>query len=61
MKTIHHVIDIDASVSRAWPALTDQDGLASWWSTQVSTPPAAVGVEVHFTFGGDFNPVMLIT
>lgn len=61
MKTIHHVLDVHAPTARVWSALTDEDGLAGWWSTKVVAPPAAVGTEAHFTFGGDFNPVMRIT
>jgi len=61
VKTIHHVFDIDAPPDRVWAALTDRDGLANWWSTEVSTLPATIGVEIHFTFGSDFNPVMRIT
>jgi uncharacterized protein YndB with AHSA1/START domain len=60
MKTIHHVCDIDAKRDIVWAALTSERGLASWWSTKVSTPSAAVGSVVHFTFRGDFNPDMKI-
>ena len=61
MKTIHHVVDIDASPQAVWAALIDQTGLASWWSTQVAAPHAVVGARIEFTFAGDFNPVMEIT
>ena len=61
MKTIHHVLDIDAPMATVWSALTERDGLAGWWSTKVDAPPAVVGAEVRFTFTGDFNPVMAIT
>jgi uncharacterized protein YndB with AHSA1/START domain len=61
MKTIHHVVDVDAPPAILWAALTEPAGLASWWSTRVETPPATVGGRVEFTFGGDFNPVMEIT
>src|SRR5580704_6978107 len=58
MKTIHHVLDIDADTARAWAALTQADGLAGWWSTKLDTDRAAVGTLIRFTFAGDFNPVM---
>jgi hypothetical protein len=58
MKTIHHVVDVDASADAVWAALTDQDQLAAWWSTRVDAPPAAVGARTVWTFAGDFNPVM---
>lgn len=61
MRTIHHVLDIDAGVSAAWRALTEREGLAGWWSSQLETGPAAVGALIRFTFAGDFNPVMEIT
>jgi uncharacterized protein YndB with AHSA1/START domain len=61
MKVIHHVIDIDAAASKTWSAITEQRGLAAWWSTQVTAPAAAtVGGRVEFTFADDFNPVMEI-
>ena len=60
MKTIHHVVDIDAQIGPVWTALTEPDRMAGWWSTKVKTPPAAVGARVDWTFAGDFNPVMEI-
>jgi uncharacterized protein YndB with AHSA1/START domain len=61
MKTIHHVIDLDAPRSKVWWALTDRDGLTGWWSTRLEASPAAVGVRLNWTFAGDFNPIMEIT
>lgn len=61
MKTIHHVVDIDAAGDTVWAALTDPTGLAGWWCTEVSSPTAEVGADIHWTFGGDANPVMRIT
>jgi uncharacterized protein YndB with AHSA1/START domain len=61
MKAIHHVVDIDASREAVWASLTEPEGLAGWWSTKVSSPPAAVGALTHWTFAGDFNPVMETT
>jgi uncharacterized protein YndB with AHSA1/START domain len=60
MKTIHHVVDVDAPVESVWKALTEADGLAGWWSTKVATEGSAVGAHIRFTFAGDFNPVMQI-
>jgi Activator of Hsp90 ATPase homolog 1-like protein len=39
-------------------ALTERDSLASWWSTKVDSPTAAVGARAVWTFAGDFHPVM---
>ena len=58
MKTIHHVVDLAAGAEAVWSALTEPDRLASWWSTRVDAPPAAVGTRTVWTFDGDFNPVM---
>ncbi len=61
MKTIHHVLDIDAGTGTVWSALTEPEQMAGWWSTRVRTSPAAAGARVEWTFAGDFNPVMEIT
>src|SRR2546423_7614247 len=61
MKTIHHVVDMDTKPKTVWKALAEPKGLAGWWSTKVEADKAAEGVKVHFTFTGDFNPVMEIT
>lgn len=58
MRTIHHVLDVPASPTRVYEALTT--GLAGWWSTEVDTATEVGGV-IHFTFTGDFNPRMRIT
>ena len=62
MKTIHHVVDMDAQPDRVWAALTDLTDLAGWWSTKVEeTGGSGVGSRLNWTFAGDFNPVMEIT
>ncbi len=61
MRTIHHVVDIDAAARLAWAAVTEAEGLAGWWSTRVDAPAPAVGAQIRFTFAGDFNPLMQIT
>jgi uncharacterized protein YndB with AHSA1/START domain len=61
VKTIHHVVDIDAGTDPVWTALTEADRMARWWSTKVETPKATVGALVEWTFDGDFNPDMEIT
>jgi len=60
MKTIHHVLDIDAKAESVWSALTEPEQMAGWWSTRLRTRDAAVGVRAEWTFAGDFNPVMEI-
>jgi len=61
VKTIHHVLDIDAPEATVWAALTEPGPMAGWWTTRVTTPPAAPGAQVHWTFDADFSPVMEIT
>jgi uncharacterized protein YndB with AHSA1/START domain len=60
VKTIHHVVDVDAPGATIWSAITEARVLAGWWSTQVRSAGAAVGDRIEFTFAGDFNPVMQI-
>jgi uncharacterized protein YndB with AHSA1/START domain len=60
LRTIHHVVDIDAAAPAAWTALSTADGLAGWWSRRVSLTGAGAGSEVRFVFDGDFNPVMQV-
>jgi len=55
MKTIHHVLDIDAPAAAVRSALTEAEGLAGWWSTGVRTAHPATGAQIHFVFAGDFN------
>jgi len=60
VKTIHHLVDVDADADSVWTALTREDRMAGWWSTKVDAPDAVVGTLVRWTFAGDFNPVMEI-
>jgi uncharacterized protein YndB with AHSA1/START domain len=61
VKTIHHVVDIDAGPPAVWTALTTRTGLEGWWSRQVSVEETGARPRVTFTFAGDFNPVMQVT
>jgi predicted ester cyclase/uncharacterized protein YndB with AHSA1/START domain len=61
MKTIKHTVDIQASASAVFDALTTQAGLAGWWTATVEAPDAAVGEVIDFRFGATFNPDMEIT
>ena len=56
MKTIHHVVDVPARASAVWEALTTEQGLSGWWSTQVDTSGADVGAVIRFRFLTQFNP-----
>jgi uncharacterized protein YndB with AHSA1/START domain len=61
MRTIHHVVDIDASQADVFSALTEEPGIARWWSTRVEAPDASAGSVVNWTFQPGFNPDMLIS
>jgi uncharacterized protein YndB with AHSA1/START domain len=61
VKTIHHVVDIDAGRPAVWAALTTGTGLEGWWSPKVSVEEADSRPRVTFVFDGDFNPVMQVT
>ena len=59
MKTIMHTVDFDAERERVWKAITAEEDLAGWWTTQV-TAETDVGGHVQFTFVEGFNPRMVI-
>ena len=56
MKTILHAVHIHAATPTVYDALTTTKGLTSWWTTR-GAPIDDAGV-IHFTFGGDFDPLM---
>ena len=60
MKTIHHVLDVDAGTADMWAALTSATGLSGWWSRRVSVEGAGAGADIRFVFDGDFNPNMQV-
>jgi uncharacterized protein YndB with AHSA1/START domain len=59
MKKIIHFLRIHASADKVYTALTEENGLRSWWSTAVDLDQAAH--LIHFHFAGDFNPDMKVT
>ena len=58
MKTIHHVLEIDAPARAVWAALTEPARLAGWWSTKLAVDGSGAGSRQHWSFAGDFNPVL---
>ena len=58
MKSIHHVVDIDAPPEQVWRRLTkpSEGDMAGWWSTVVDAPSADVGTQVRWTFVGAMEP-----
>ena len=57
MDKIIHAVDVKASKDRVYEALTTREGLAGWWTTDV-TADVRVGGLIDFRFGGFFHPVM---
>ncbi len=59
MKTIIHVVDINAQPGKVDAALTTEKGLAGWWTTIVKAD-SRVGGAIEFTFNSEFGPRMKI-
>ncbi len=57
MKTIIHTLHIHASPADVYDALTTRRGVTGWWTTEAALEPGEGG-RIHFTFHGDFHPVM---
>jgi uncharacterized protein YndB with AHSA1/START domain len=57
VRTIHHVFDVGAAQTEVYAALTEQEGLARWWTAGVSAPREVGGV-IDFTFSYEFSPEM---
>ncbi len=60
MKKIIHFLHIKAPPSKVFWALTTQEGLAGWWSTDLKVE-GGLGAVIHFHFVADFNPDMEVT
>jgi uncharacterized protein YndB with AHSA1/START domain len=60
METIRHQLPIDSNTDIIYRALSDQTGLAGWWTTDVETT-ATVGGYAAFTFGDAYFIKMKIT
>jgi uncharacterized protein YndB with AHSA1/START domain len=62
MADIVHRIGIEAPAGKVYDALTTQEGLSGWWTTNVKAQPK-VGATIEFRFpdsGPDFKVVDLI-
>lgn len=60
MKKILHVVEIPASRNEVYRAITTEEGLSNWWTTDVSADVRPDGV-IEFRFGEEFKPTMRIT
>lgn len=59
MADIKHLVVIDGPVERVYRALTEQSGLARWWTTQTVAQPE-VGSICEFRFGDRYHNRMRI-
>ena len=60
MRTILHLSNVATGSDTVFDALTSTQGLAGWWTTEVSGDAGAGGV-INFTFDGKvFNPDMKV-
>jgi uncharacterized protein YndB with AHSA1/START domain len=60
VKTILHVVEMDAAPADLYAAIATGRGLAGWWTTRVTAGDRVGGI-IDFGFAGDFNPDMEIT
>ena len=60
MPDIKHQLTINAPVGQVYRAITDQDGLAGWWTEQAVAKPT-VGSIAEFRFGDRYLNRMRIT
>ena len=59
MSDIKHLVTIDAPIPVVYMALTEQDGLAGWWTTDTIANPI-VGSIAGFRFGDRYHNTMRI-
>lgn len=58
-RTILHVFDINSSPETVIKALSEIEGLKSWWTSDVSGSPKEGGI-INFRFGNIFKPDMKV-
>ena len=59
MPEIRHMLLIDSPIERVYQAVTEEEGLAGWWTVQVNAEPE-VGSIADFKFGDRYRTVMKI-
>jgi uncharacterized protein YndB with AHSA1/START domain len=59
MFEIKHLLTIDAPIALVYAALTEQEGLAAWWTTETIATPT-VGSIASFRFGDRYHDRMRI-
>lgn len=60
MPELKHLVTINAPAAAVYRALTEQEGLAGWWTVQTIARPE-VGYLIDFRFGRHYHNQMEIT
>ncbi len=60
MKKILHVLDVNAPAEKVYTAITTQQGLSSWWTTNVKMEDGNTP-KIMFRFSSEFGPIMQVT
>jgi len=60
MEHIRHYLTIKAPINKVFEAVTQQEGLASWWTKETIAKPE-IGFVNEFKFGGKYHQKMRIT
>ncbi len=60
MAEIKHLVTIEAEPAVVYAAITEQAGLASWW-TEETVADATVGSVLEFRFGEEYHNKMRLT
>jgi uncharacterized protein YndB with AHSA1/START domain len=60
MKSIKHFLVIRSAPEIIYKALTEQSGLASWW-TKETIAEAKIGATIEFIFGDKYHDKMVVT
>jgi uncharacterized protein YndB with AHSA1/START domain len=60
MPDIRHFVTIDAPPKVVYKAVTEQEGLAGWWTTETIARPE-VGTILEFKFGDKYHDKMRLT
>jgi uncharacterized protein YndB with AHSA1/START domain len=60
MADIKHLLEINVTIDKVYKAITTQDGLANWWTQDVTAKPE-VGSIAKFRFGDIFSADLKVT
>jgi uncharacterized protein YndB with AHSA1/START domain len=60
MKTIIHTVHVHRPPPDVYRALTTEEGVTGWWTTEATVERGEGGL-IRFTFVGDFHPHMIQT